>query len=197
MENNTRHFKSALCLEKGCITSDREFSIGFDRVGWTAGGGFDIYHNETPSWQASVVQAYLQNAPQLPPSGHFNARGRAYPDVASLGHSCPTVIDGMLGGVDGTSCSSPMTAGLFGVVNQHLFNIRQHKLGFANPLLYHMATNCDNCFRDITDGYNWCTEETCCENTTQYGFQAIVGYDPVSGLGTPNIGNIKIFISTL
>lgn len=190
VENTTRNFTTPICLESGCITSSNEFSIRFDRVGWTAGGGFDIYHNETPSWQASAVQNYLRNAAQLPPSSHFNAKGRAYPDVASLGHSCPTVIGGQLGGVDGTSCSSPMTAGLFSIVNQYLWKTRHHKLGFANPLLYHLAENCANCFQDITDGYNWCTEETCCENTTQYGFQAIQGYDPVSGIGTPNIGNI-------
>ena len=56
--------------------------------------------------------------------------------------------------------------------------------------------NCDNCFRDVVDGYNWCTENSCCD-PTQYGFSATKGYDPVSGIGTPNIGRILEFIDTI
>ena len=68
------------------------------------------------------------------------------------------------------------------------------KLGYANPLLYYIYENCEDCFRDVTDGYNWCTEQECCSNTTDYGFNATVGYDPVTGLGTLNIGNILHFL---
>ena len=46
----------------------------------------------------------------------------------------------------------------------------------------------------ITDGYNWCTEASCCDNATQFGFNASKGYDPVSGLGTLNINNIVDFL---
>ena len=56
---------------------------------------------------------------------------------------------------------------------------------------------CPKCFKDITEGYNWCTEGGCCENTTDYGFVAGKGYDPVSGLGTLNVGNIINFLDDL
>ena len=68
------------------------------------------------------------------------------------------------------------------------------KIGYVNPLLYFIFEHCKECFRDVTDGYNWCTEGECCANTTDYGFNATVGYDPVSGLGTLNIGNILHFL---
>ena len=73
-------------------------------------------------------------------------------------------------------------------------NNRKTKAGFINPLLYYLQDNCENCFRDVTEGYNWCTEFTCCDNKTEFGFSATKGYDPVSGLGTLNIGSILEYL---
>jgi subtilase family serine protease len=194
LDNTTINYTTPLCLKKGCITSSDEKSIRYDSVGWTAGGGFDIYHNETPIWQKKAVTKYLHSGVILPNKAHFNRNGRAYPDISAIGHSCPTYLGGSLQALDGTSCSSPVIAGLLAIINNFLWTHHKIKLGFANPLLYHIQEYCTNCFQDITDGYNWCTEGGCCENTTDYGFRAIKGYDPVSGLGTPNIGNIVNFI---
>ena len=41
-------------------------------------------------------------------------------------------------------------------------------------------------FNDITKGNNWCTENMCCNST--FGYEAWIGWDPVTGLGTPNVG---------
>ena len=35
----------------------------------------------------------------------------------------------------------------------------------------------------------------CCDNATEFGFKASKGYDPVTGLGTLNIGNILEFLN--
>jgi subtilase family serine protease len=183
-----------LCRNKGCITNNDEKSIRFDSVGWTAGGGFNLYNNNTPFWQKQVVEEYLNSGIILPNTSNFNIKGRAYPDISAIGHSCPTYIDGGLEKVDGTSCSSPVVAGLLAIINDFLWTNHHIKLGFANPLLYYIYENCDDCFRDITDGYNWCTEASCCDNATQFGFNASKGYDPVSGLGTLNINNIVDFL---
>lgn len=57
------------------------------------------------------------------------------------------------------------------------------QLGFANPLLYHIAKMEPSAFRDITVGNNKCSSQGfCCEA----GFEATVGFDPATGLGSPN-----------
>ena len=58
-QNSTKNLTSPLCQDFGCIVSKDEKSISFDQVGWTAGGGFEKYLNETPWWQVDVVDAYL------------------------------------------------------------------------------------------------------------------------------------------
>jgi hypothetical protein len=196
IDNTTRNYTSPLCLRDGCITSDNEISIRYDNVGWTAGGGFDIYHNETPVWQRKDVHHYLDSGVVLPNTSNFNKNGRAYPDISAIGHSCPTFIGGELQAIDGTSCSAPVVAGLLAIISDFIWTHHHRKLGFANPLLYHIFNHCPECFRDITDGYNWCTEGGCCDNATEYGFKAINGYDPVTGLGTLNVGKILNFLTS-
>lgn len=51
-----------------------------------AGGGFSSY-SSVPSWQADIVNNYLQSGVSLPNKKYFNASNRAYPDVSALGHN--------------------------------------------------------------------------------------------------------------
>ena len=197
VDNTTRNFTTPLCLNDGCITGTNEKSIRYTNTGWTAGGGFNLYNTKTPFWQKRAVKDYLNSGVVLPNESNYNKNGRAYPDLSAIGHSCPTIIGGTVQAIDGTSCSSPVISGLLAIINNFLWNNYKFKLGFANPLLYHIQSYCSDCFRDITDGYNWCTEGSCCENTTDYGFNATKGYDPVSGLGTPNIRYILYYLKTL
>ena len=194
LDNTHQNYTSPMCKNNTCITSIHEKPISYDHIGWTAGGGFDRYENSTPVWQKKVVKEYLNSGVILPIEQNFNQNGRAYPDVSAVGHRCPTYIDGLLETVDGTSCSTPVVAGLLTYINQYLWTNHRMKLGFANPLLYYIHEHCPQCFRDVTDGYNWCTEQMCCKDKTNYGFRAISGYDPVSGLGTLNIGRIVAFL---
>ena len=83
------------------------------------------------------------------------------------------------------------------VINHHQVSKGRNRVGYFNPLLYHISRNCKNCFNDIAGGNNWCTESMCCDNHTQYGYPGIKGFDPVTGLGTPNIGNILNYLDTL
>lgn len=191
LDNNTYNYTSKLCENHSCVEGNDEHVISNDNVGWTSGGGFSIYTNSTPKWQETNVDKYLNSGVKLP--SKFNKNGRAYPDISAVGHSCPTYLAGELMPIDGTSCSSPLVAGLLAIVNDHLWEKKGTKLGFVNPLIYHLSNNCKNCFNDINDGHNWCTEETCC-NSTNFGFQGADGYDPVTGLGTLNLGNILDFI---
>jgi tripeptidyl-peptidase-1 len=194
---NNKTNKTPICQNNSCVEGTIEHVTNFANTSWTAGGGFNNYTNSTPYWQKSEVEHYLKVAPSLPNASTFNKNGRAYPDISLVGHSCPTYIMGELSSVDGTSCSSPLMAGVVAVINEHQLRNNRNKVGYFNPLLYHISRNCKDCFNEISDGNNWCTEDTCCDNPTQYGYQGIKGYDPVTGIGSPNIKNILKFIDTM
>lgn len=191
-------FTTPLCLEDTCSVGHDEHSINYDLTGWTAGGGFGIYGTEkTPKWQETQVKNYLKNNKLN--TSNFNVNGRGYPDVTMVGHNCPVFSDGTsesVSPVDGTSCSSPYFAGVLALINDFQKSRGKPIVGFANPLLYKMSV--DGVFNDITEGYNWCTEYQCCPNnnqTSNYGFKATKGWDPVSGLGSPNVAKMLAWLS--
>jgi subtilase family serine protease len=192
-------FQTPLCKNFTCATGHSEYSINYNLTGWTAGGGFGIFGTENvPKWQEEQVKNYLANNP-LPNKNNFNHNGRGYPDVSAVGHNCPVFSSSdpsSVSPVDGTSCSSPYFAGIVAILNDHQSNKGKPKLGFANPLLYKMSK--DGVFNDITHGYNWCTEYSCCplnkNNVSDYGFIASKGWDPVSGLGTPNVAKMLAWL---
>jgi tripeptidyl-peptidase-1 len=186
-----------LCANHSCVEGSVEHVVNFANVSWTSGGGFSNFTQNTPYWQEHEVDAYLKKTPSLPNATTFNPNGRAYPDISLVGHSCPTYNQGILEGLDGTSCSSPLMGGVVAVINQYQLSKGRNVVGYLNPLLYHIAENCKGCFNDISGGNNWCTEGGCCDNPTQFGYPGIVGFDPVTGLGTPNIGNILSYLDTL
>jgi hypothetical protein len=132
----------------------------------------------------------------LPPSWSFDSNNRGYPDVSFNGHNylitmgktanCPCQSIQ----VDGTSASSPSFAGLVSLINDHLLNNGKTTLGFLNPLLYQAAAAQPNVFHDITSGSNECNRAYCC----LYGYSAAAGWDPVSGLGSPNFNNLLAYV---
>ncbi|OBZ67228.1 Tripeptidyl-peptidase sed3 [Grifola frondosa] len=136
-------------------------------------GGFSNYFG-TPSYQSDAVSAYL-SALGTTNAGLFNQSGRAFPDVSAQGVDFEIVVDGGLLEVDGTSCSSPTFAAVIALVNDRLIAAGKSPLGFLNPFLY---SNGVAALNDITSGSN----PGC--NTT--GFPALAGWDPVTGLGTPD-----------
>jgi len=123
-------------------------------------------------WQADAVNAYFNSGVTMPTEDYYKP-GRAYPDVAAYGQNVQVVASGKSKAVSGTSCSAPIFAGVVATINNELLSAGKSPLGFLNPWLY---ANPDM-FTDITEGsnpYNKCD-----------GFQAAVGWDPVTGLGTP------------
>jgi len=149
----------------------------------TTGGGFSNY-SPRPSWQNSVVTNYLQTVPpaDLPPALDFNATNRGFPDVSALGHNYLIRRDNSWEDVDGTSCSAPVWAALIALWNDYEQTQGRPTLGFINPLIYQIYGNNTATFFDIENGNNKCTESKCCE----YGYTTAPGWDPVTGLGSPN-----------
>ena len=90
--------------------------------------------------------------------------------------------------VDGTSASAPIFAGIITLLNDYRLNHKKRPMGFINQFLYQAAAYAPASFYDVVIGTNNCGAigtapiPTCCP----YGFSASVGYDVVTGLGTPN-----------
>ncbi len=123
------------------------------------GGGVSRYF-PLPTYQQNV------NVPKQPQTGFA---GRGVPDVA--GDADPTTgynvrVDGQDTVIGGTSAVAPLWAGLIALINQKLGT----PAGYLNPLIYKIG---ESAFNDITQGNNGY-------------FQAATGWDPCSGLGSPN-----------
>ena len=179
-------WKTPLCQQYGCVNGTQQMPTNFDVTGWTTGGGFAIYSEHRPTWQDTAVERYLTSGAKMPT--HFSREGRGYPDVSIVGHNCPVVSGGFLQAVDGTSCSSPLFAALVALLNDYQASRGKPRLGFVNPVLYKMWEDDPTIFTDVTRGNNWCTEAMCC--SSEFGYEAIEGWDPASGLGTPNFGRM-------
>lgn len=105
--------------------------------------------------------------------------GRAYPDISCLGQIFPTIWNGSTAGLIGTSGATPICAAVLGLVNDALLSAGKPALGFLNPWLYSGGYEG---FTDVTSG----TALGC----NVLGFPATVGWDAVTGFGTPYLPKI-------
>ncbi|TRM66566.1 peptidase S8/S53 domain-containing protein [Schizophyllum amplum] len=139
-------------------------------------GGFSQYFNRT-DYQADVVEAYLDTLGSTN-QGLYVPTGRAFPDVAAMGDNIEIVHQGQTGLIGGTSASSPIFASVISLINDQLIAAGKSPLGFLNPWVYENP----QAFNDITTGSNpGCNTD---------GFPAVAGWDPVTGLGTPNFSQM-------
>ncbi|EIW61051.1 family S53 protease [Trametes versicolor FP-101664 SS1] len=144
---------------------------------FSSGGFSNVFAR--PSYQSTAVSSYL-TALGSTNSGKFNTSGRAFPDIATQGVDFEIVVGGRTEGVDGTSCASPTLAAIISLLNDRLIAAGKSPLGFLNPFLYSAAGAA--ALTDITSGSN----PGCGTN----GFPAKAGWDPVTGLGTPNFAKL-------
>ncbi|KAL9623206.1 MAG: hypothetical protein Q9160_002521 [Pyrenula sp. 1 TL-2023] len=140
-----------------------------------SGGGFSNVF-PLPDYQQNAVQTFFADHP--PPYGadRFNnsQRTRGIPDVSANGANYVIAIDGEFSLVYGTSASSPTFGSIITLVNEARLAAGKSSVGFINPTLYSHP----NVLNDITRGNNpGCGTD---------GFAAVSGWDPVTGLGTPN-----------
>ncbi|KAI1787575.1 family S53 protease [Ganoderma leucocontextum] len=139
---------------------------------FSSGGFSNIFAQ--PDYQTDAVAAYLKTLGNTN-AGLFNTTGRAFPDVSAQGVNFIVDVAGQGQGVSGTSASSPTFAAVVALLNDELLNQGKSPLGFLNPLLYSTAAAALN---DITEGSN--------PGCGTQGFPAAEGWDPVTGLGTPD-----------
>lgn len=143
-----------------------------------SGGGFSNIF-PIPSYQASAVASFLKNHPPPYSAAQFNNSGkvRAFPDLSANGANYVVAIDGEFELVFGTSCSSPVVGSLITLVNDARLAKGKKSVGFINPSVY--SSKFAHAFNDITTGGN--------QGCGTPGFTSTTGWDPVTGVGTPNL----------
>ncbi|PWY81320.1 tripeptidyl peptidase A [Aspergillus eucalypticola CBS 122712] len=165
-------------------------------VAWVdSSGGFSNYFSQ-PSYQSDQVGTYLDKYISASTKKYYeqytNFSGRAFPDVSAFAGSpyYLTYIDGELGLVAGTSGASPVFAGVVALLNDARLRANKTSLGFLNPWLYSSGYKSLN---DITSG-----EAVGCQGDVEgagvipwASWNATTGWDPATGLGTPNFAKLK------
>ncbi|PYH49782.1 S53 family peptidase [Aspergillus saccharolyticus JOP 1030-1] len=166
-----------------------------EKAVYFSSGGFSDYWDQ-PSYQSEAVDNYLSSLGSTF-AGLFNSSGRAFPDVATQGTNYAVYDKGVLAQFDGTSCSAPTFAGLVALLNDARLRAGSPVLGFLNPWLYSAAVEGDG-FNDITQGGS-----LGCDGRNRFGgtpngspvvpfasWNATTGWDPVTGLGSPDFGKL-------
>jgi len=131
--------------------------------GWATGGGIS---------EVFAVPSY-QTASNKIISLDDGKPGRGVPDIAMSATNYFTRVDRQEGASGGTSAVAPLMAALVALLNQ----AKQKNVGFLNPFLYSSVAK--GVVHDVTSGTNGIA------NTVK-GYNAGPGWDPCSGLGTPD-----------
>ena len=177
----------------GNPTADRE-------LGWVASGGGYSHVFARPSFQATLpagstaIPAGSRGVPDISLQASSATGMLVYiTNPGYTGIACPggTLCSSGWYVVGGTSSSSPQWAGLIAIANQ--LNQRLHpgsaNLGYINPALYNLASNPAKYaadFYDVTHG----PANNPAPTAQNPGYPDSAGWDPVTGLGTPNAANL-------
>lgn len=142
-----------------------------NRDGWATGGGVSEFF-PLPAYQKKAGVPKSIN-----PGGK---KGRGIPDISGnadgeTGYICR--VDGQEQVIGGTSAVSPLWAGLIAVLNSG----RSQPVGFITPKLYALD-KAKNPLRDVVVGDNGVNKVP--------GYKAKAGWDPCTGLGSPNGKNL-------
>jgi subtilase family serine protease len=160
--------------ETGAYLSETAWGLPYGTPGTafqaSAGGYSDLYAR--PGYQDDLVTGPARGVPDVSADANGNT-GMAL--VISNGSGGYTIRNS-----GGTSAAAPFWAGLIALADQYA----GHDLGFVNPALYRIAGTAlySAAFHDVTTGNN--TVEFPPQTFT--GYQAAPGWDPVTGLGSPD-----------
>jgi len=143
-----------------------------------SGGGFSNYFPR-PDYQNKLVPPFLKKLGRQY-KGLYNSAGRGIPDISaqSINFVLSVNFDAYI--VNGTSCAVPVVAGIISLLNDFLLANGKSPLGFLNPWLYGKGSPAIN---DIKSGSN--------PGCGTKGFSAVAGWDPVTGVGTPDFVDMQ------
>ncbi|POS70558.1 tripeptidyl-peptidase 1 precursor [Diaporthe helianthi] len=157
-------------------------------VPFSSGGFSDVFPR--PQYQDIAVAGYLEATVGERWAGLYNPDGRGIPDVAALANNILIRHDGQDKRVGGTSAASPIFAAVVSLLNAVRLGDGLPPLGFLNPWLYQFGPEM---LTDVTEGSSWgCKGSAVSEDAHSHlvpgaGWEAAKGWDPVTGLGTPNL----------
>jgi MYXO-CTERM domain-containing protein len=181
---------------------NQTFVAGAQGLGAT-GGGYSVLFPR-PYWQAAASPSSMFRAI---PDISFTASSYDTPYLISIswtaedGNEVPVAAEALTG-IGGTSASSPSFSGVLALLNQSI-NAPTPGLGSIGPVLYSLYTSAPTVFHDITTGSNVvpCEPGTpdCPTTLTsyEYGYNAAMGYDPVTGLGSLDVAKFVDAWTTL
>jgi len=164
---------------------------GVAEVGWIdSGGGFShvfrkpVYQSSLPAGSTAIGS--MRGVPDVALQASSRTGALIYlslPPAGQGGLICGSApcSSGRFG-IGGTSVGPPQWAGLVAIADQ----INGHGLGLINPALYKLGADparYANDFFDVTTGNNTADPSVA-------GYPATTGWDPVTGLGTPNAANL-------
>lgn len=167
------------------IASGTQPEVACETVIFSGGGFSEVF--PIPDYQAEAVASYLSEFPPPYTAAQFNNSGaaRAFPDISANGANYVIGIDGQFGLVYGTSASAPTLGAVITLINEQLVAAGKSPVGFINPVLY---ANPD-ALVDVVSGTNpGCGTD---------GFEATPGWDPVTGLGTPDYEKLLAVFQSL
>jgi tripeptidyl-peptidase I len=154
-------------------------------VAFSSGGFSDLWPR--PKYQEAAVKGFLaQQGDKF--AAYYNKDGRGFPDIAAQASNFAIIEKQRTAGVSGTSAAAPVIAAIVGLLNARRLEAGQPALGFLNPWIYESGADF---LTDITAG-----KSKGCSGTDQFsglksprvtgaGWNAVKGWDPVTGMGTP------------
>jgi subtilase family serine protease len=166
----------------------------YSEVAWTfSGGGFShvfsrpSYQNVLPAG-STAIPAEHRGVPDIAFQASAATGALVYlslPPDGDSGLICPSGDPCSTGWYDigGTSLSCPQWAGLVAIADQ----LNGGGLGLINPALYEVASNPATYAADYYDVHSGNTNQA---DPSVPGYAAGVGWDPVTGLGTPNAAKL-------
>jgi hypothetical protein len=160
---------------KGSWVSETTWNSSESEAGVAAGGGGISLVYPIPVYQQGISMTANQGSTTM----------RNVPDVSMVADNIWIVSEGTGSPVGGTSCASPLWAGVVALANQQAAASGLPPVGFINPALYAIGQSpaYTSCFHDITTGNNtWSGSPNL--------FSAVTGYDLCTGWGTPDGNNL-------
>jgi subtilase family serine protease len=162
---------------------------GFDEVAWTfSGGGFSHvfskpdYQNSLPAGSTAIGS--MRGVPDVGLQASSATGALVYLSLPPDGTSSNIHQTGWYD-IGGTSLSCPQWAGLVAIADQ----INGGGLGLINPGLYRIGADANRYGADFFDVDSGNTNQNPLDPSIP-GYAAGTGWDPVTGLGTPNAANL-------
>ena len=169
------NYQGETAWTEGLFTGCNAPAEAADDINCSGGGFSDLYAK--PSFQKSWVKGKVgRGVPDVAYNAGVNGGVLTVCTVCDPSHPGSVFLFG------GTSAGTPQWAGLTAIADQ----MAHHRLGEINPALYSIANSRSkyrSALHDVTTGNNDVSE-------IGGGYDTRKGWDPVTGLGTPNAASL-------